>query len=179
MPSLFRWSFPQRDDRKGRPYAAGRMTAQFKQKRQPSITMSLPRSLCSLAMTSRTGSAYYVTKMNVGDGLRAVPFHWAVIGERHKGRSLQKHMKNPPFPEKRGISSYILFVPIHSRITRSLLVCRQVPCRTVWLSALPTYSWGPAATRALPSSLPVYLAKFLMKRADRSLAFSSQTPASA
>ena len=30
------------------------------------------------------------------------------------------------------------------------------------------YSWGPAATRALPSSLPVYLVKFLMKRADRS-----------
>ena len=41
------------------------------------------------------------------------------------------------------------------------------------------YSWGPAATRALPSSLPVYLVKFLMKRADRSLAFSSQTAGSA
>ena len=41
------------------------------------------------------------------------------------------------------------------------------------------YSWGPAATRALPSSLPVYLVKFLMKRADRSFAFSSQTEGSA
>ena len=41
------------------------------------------------------------------------------------------------------------------------------------------YSWGPAATRALPSSLPVYLVKFLMKRADRSFAFSSQIAGSA
>ena len=30
------------------------------------------------------------------------------------------------------------------------------------------YSLGPASTRALPSSLPVYLLKFLMKRAARS-----------
>ena len=42
-----------------------------------------------------------------------------------------------------------------------------------------TYSWGPAATRALPSSLPVYLVKFFWKRAARSFAFSSQTEASA
>ena len=42
-----------------------------------------------------------------------------------------------------------------------------------------SYSWGPASTRALPSSLPVYLVKFLMKRAARSLAFSSQMAASA
>ena len=41
------------------------------------------------------------------------------------------------------------------------------------------YSWGPASTRALPSSLPVYLVKFLMKRAARSFAFSSQIAASA
>ena len=44
---------------------------------------------------------------------------------------------------------------------------------------LSNYSWGPAATRALPSSLPVYLVKFLMKRADRSFAFSSQIAGSA
>ena len=41
------------------------------------------------------------------------------------------------------------------------------------------YSWGPAFTRALPASLPVYLSKFLTKREARSFAFSSQTPASA
>ena len=41
------------------------------------------------------------------------------------------------------------------------------------------HSWGPAATRALPASLPVYLTKFLTKRADRSLAFSSQIAGSA
>ena len=37
------------------------------------------------------------------------------------------------------------------------------------------YSCGPAATRALPASLPSYLAKFLMKREAKSLAFSSHS----
>ena len=41
------------------------------------------------------------------------------------------------------------------------------------------YSWGPAATRALPASLSSYLTKFLMKRLARSLAFSSHCAASA
>ena len=36
------------------------------------------------------------------------------------------------------------------------------------------YSCGPAATRALPASLVVYLTKFFWKREARSLAFSSQ-----
>ena len=45
------------------------------------------------------------------------------------------------------------------------------------LSLLWNYSWGPAATRALPASLVVYLAKFLMKRAAKSLAFSSHSAA--
>ena len=40
-------------------------------------------------------------------------------------------------------------------------------------------SLGPAATRALPASLPSYLAKFLMKRPARSRAFSSHWAASA
>ena len=35
------------------------------------------------------------------------------------------------------------------------------------------YNFGPAATNALPASLPVNLAKFLMKRPAKSLAFSS------
>ena len=35
------------------------------------------------------------------------------------------------------------------------------------------YSWGPAETRALPCSLPSYLAKFFTKRPARSFAFSS------
>ena len=38
---------------------------------------------------------------------------------------------------------------------------------------LGNQSCGPAATRALPASLVVYLAKFLMKRPAKSLAFSS------
>ena len=38
---------------------------------------------------------------------------------------------------------------------------------------------GPAATRALPASLVVYLAKFLMKREARSRAFSSHSLGSA
>lgn len=35
------------------------------------------------------------------------------------------------------------------------------------------YNFGPAATRALPASLPSYFLKFLMKRPAKSLAFSS------
>ncbi len=42
---------------------------------------------------------------------------------------------------------------------------------------LKSYNLGPAATRALPASLVVYLPKFLMKRAARSLAFSSHSDA--
>ena len=41
------------------------------------------------------------------------------------------------------------------------------------------YNCGPAATKALPASLPSYLAKFLMKRPAKSLAFSSHCAASA
>ena len=55
----------------------------------------------------------------------------------------------------------------------------ELPSGRILWDQIKNYSWGPAATRALPSSLPVYLVKFLMKRADRSFAFSSQTEASA
>ena len=40
------------------------------------------------------------------------------------------------------------------------------------------YSCGPAATRALPASLPSYLTKFLMKREARSFALTSHSAAS-
>lgn len=42
-----------------------------------------------------------------------------------------------------------------------------------------TYSLGPAGTRALPAALKVNFSKFLMKRAARSLAFSSHCAGSA
>ena len=41
------------------------------------------------------------------------------------------------------------------------------------------YSLGPASTRALPASLPVYLTKFLMNRPARSSAFFSHSATSA
>ena len=41
------------------------------------------------------------------------------------------------------------------------------------------YSCGPAATRDLPSSLPVYFTKFLMKRPARSFALVYHSEASA
>ena len=41
------------------------------------------------------------------------------------------------------------------------------------------YSLGPASTRALPASLPVYLAKFLTKRPARSFALVSHSATSA
>ena len=43
----------------------------------------------------------------------------------------------------------------------------------ILMLTIKSYSCGPAATSALPASLVVYFAKFLMKRAARSLAFSS------
>lgn len=42
-----------------------------------------------------------------------------------------------------------------------------------------SYSFGPAATNALPASFVVYFSKFLIKRPARSFAFSSQTVGSA
>lgn len=39
------------------------------------------------------------------------------------------------------------------------------------------YNLGPAATNALPASLPVNFAKFLMKRPARSCAFASHSEA--
>jgi len=67
-----------------------------------------------------------------------------------------------------------------------LLIAKNSPTESGWgvsfmclLQCLKDYSWGPAATRALPSSLPVYLLKFLMKRPARSFAFSSQIAGSA
>ncbi len=46
-------------------------------------------------------------------------------------------------------------------------------------SYIRNYNFGPAATSALPASLPVNLAKFLMKRSARSLALASHCAASA
>jgi len=46
---------------------------------------------------------------------------------------------------------------------------RKIPGKSLCReSVLLDYSWGPASTRALPASLPVYFTKFLMKRAARS-----------
>ncbi|MNG15684.1 hypothetical protein D3C84_995290 [compost metagenome] len=41
------------------------------------------------------------------------------------------------------------------------------------------YSWGPAATRRLPSSVSVKRSKFLMKRSARSTALASHSAWSA
>jgi len=45
--------------------------------------------------------------------------------------------------------------------------------------ALLNYASGPAATRALPASLPVYLVKFFTKREARSFALVSHSVTSA
>ena len=57
---------------------------------------------------------------------------------------------------------------------------RGIP-RSAFLKCVILYysTTGPAATRALPASLFSYFLKFLTKRPARSLAFSSQTDASA
>ena len=51
--------------------------------------------------------------------------------------------------------------------------------RLVHRTCSRNYSCGPAETRALPCSLPSYLAKFLMKRLARSSAFLFHSAASA
>ena len=54
-----------------------------------------------------------------------------------------------------------------------LIVCL---CRDgVHTVSIIDYIFGPAATKALPASFVVNFSKFLMKREERSLAFSSQT----
>ena len=50
--------------------------------------------------------------------------------------------------------------------------------RLVHRTCSRNYSCGPAETRALPCSLPSYLAKFLMKRPARSRALVSHSEAS-
>ena len=77
----------------------------------------------------------------------------------------------------------------HNKILRSLRSLRMTHGRssvrhTTALGATlfglcQSYSFGPAATRALPASLLVYLSKFLMNLPARSLAFSSHSDASA
>lgn len=42
---------------------------------------------------------------------------------------------------------------------------------------MSNYNCGPAFTNAFPAAFPSYLAKFLMKRPARSLAFSSHSEA--
>ena len=61
---------------------------------------------------------------------------------------------------------------LHSYKKSGRVICRIFD--RVW-----NYSWGPAATRALPSSLPVYLVKFFWKRSARSFALVSHSAASA
>ncbi len=55
------------------------------------------------------------------------------------------------------------------------------PCQRIYgnPAANTGYSWGPAATRALPSSLSVKSAKFFIKRWARSTALGSHSLASA
>ena len=85
--------------------------------------------------------------------------------------------KNPPVPKNRGIQ--IRSISSAARSHEFYSSNDQQNLRQPVSGDSPPYSWGPAATRALPSSLPVYLVKFLMKRADRSFAFSSQIAGSA
>ncbi len=93
-------------------------------------------------------------------------------GQCHPPYKFNSFHKNPPVPRNRGIQilSISSAARSHEFYSPELLQNLRQPVS----GDSPPYSWGPAATRALPSSLPVYLAKFLMKRADRSLAFSSQ-----
>ncbi len=93
--------------------------------------------------------------------------------------------------EKKGRNIKILLNTeklFHSSVMR-LCISRRLPQKTAARrlrfcfgfdsSEGADYSWGPAATRALPASLPVYLTKFLMKRPARSSALAFHTATSA
>ena len=107
----------------------------------------------------------------------AVPYNYAVSFVRTLALKSPKDTGSAGRLPQFSIILHYAFLILHSpsrKKSPDLAVGGSVVNSDEW-----DYSWGPAATRALPSSLPVYLAKFLMKRADRSLAFSSQTEASA
>ena len=77
--------------------------------------------------------------------------------------------------QKKAISvETALYFDVSQKVLYSFGPATFALCRAKLLSAL-AYSLGPAATRALPASLPSYFLKFLMKRAARSLAFSSHS----
>ena len=145
----------------------------------------------------------YISGRSLGAGLRILPYptqspaflisqktapksRFLPASPRGKRFCANFHIpcKKSPGSEEPGDSFQIVSSQYAERIiatsrARPMALFNHQTIRTNWLSALLTYSWGPAATRALPSSLPVYFSKFLMKRADRSLAFSSQMEASA
>ena len=101
-------------------------------------------------------SVFAGAKGDQGRGAAAVRFRHAVAGsekgDSHKRASCSEcNAKTPPHSFSRGGGE--------------------------WFSA--DYSCGPAATRALPASLPSYLAKFLMNLEARSCAFLSHSEGSA
>lgn len=54
-----------------------------------------------------------------------------------------------------------------------MLMCEVRSLRVRYRTLEKNHNFGPAATSDLPSSLPQNFVKFLMKRAAKSLAFSS------
>ena len=90
----------------------------------------------------------------------------------------KNYIKNP---KPNGYRSLHIVVDVPVYVSQGkLFIPVEIQIRTVAMDfCASSYSWGPAATRALPASLLSYLTKFLMKRPARSLAFSSQTAGSA
>ena len=107
------------------------------------------------------------------------------IGKKHRpGESRKRLATDRPIPKPRSDSSdeahdnhaYIRERPVPTKKNgngrKAIPVSRNPNIRNY-------YNFGPAATSALPASLPVNLAKFLMKRSARSLALASHCAASA
>ena len=122
-----------------------------------------------------------------------IPARWDVAAartERHTGRSLRCgrtvcHLPNPVIVGACLILCSLLSLsglPGRKRKSRKLPSgeesfldgCGKIPQPSL-NRMRKNYTSGPAATRALPASLPVYLAKFFTKRLARSAALVSQS----
>ena len=119
---------------------------------------------------------------NAGPGRRAL---MSVCSPTHKKKEAAAITATAPSKnEKKIFASQSLSGPAANSAfetrcfrLRYSLAPRPQTARGRLAATSPCYSFGPAATSALPASLPSYFLKFLMKRAARSLAFSSHSAA--
>ena len=145
------------------PSAAGGGAARaFASRSPPHETAANSRQRAALPRRSRN-------RGSKKDGCRKIVDFSAPVRSRGGfGRNVPRSFRTGAVPSQRPHS------PSRGTSVRAATYRRTSDSR----ASRTTYqSFGPAATRLLPSSLPVNFTKFLMKRSARSLAFASHSEA--